>query len=139
MRAPSSVAAAAICGAALVAGSIRVEACQAPVHLTYNEPIELEGVLKSGTGHHEAQGEFSFVYLALEQGICVDAPKGRGNDDLNESGTEQPVDRIQIAGDAIMSELPIGEPVMAKGSLFAAHTMWHVEPVLLDATSIELK
>jgi hypothetical protein len=38
----------------LVAGSAAARACDADVHYTYNQPVEIEGVLKSGTGHHEA-------------------------------------------------------------------------------------
>ena len=96
-------------------------------------------LLKSGTGHHEAQGDFSYTYLVLDKGVCVDAPKDGGDDDFGNTGTENPVERIQIAGEASQQALPIGERVKVKGTLFGAHTMWHVEEVLIDAPSVERK
>jgi hypothetical protein len=108
-------------------------ACEAPVHLAFNAPIELEGVPTAGKGNHEAQGEFSYRYLALDQGICVDAP---ADDELAQS-TPEPVTRVQIAGEATEKELPIGSRVKVKGTLFGAHTMWHAEDVLIDAAAVE--
>jgi hypothetical protein len=98
-------------------------------------PVELEGVLKSGTGHHEAQGDFAYVFLALDQGICVDAPK----DDEFAQSTPEPVTKLQVAGEAGQKELPVGKRVKVKGTLFGAHTMWHVEDVLIDASEVEPK
>jgi hypothetical protein len=121
----------------LVAASADARACDADVHHTFNEPVEIEGVLKSATGHHEAQGDFTYTYVVLDKGICVDAPKDGGDDDFGNTGTEKPVERIQIAGEASQQELPIGERVKVKGTLFGAHTMWHVEEVLIDASSVE--
>lgn len=112
----------------IVAGAAR--ACDAPVHLAYEEPVEIEGVLRETTGHHDAQGDFKVIYLELDQGICVD-PSEDG------SGTESPITRIQIAGDALTTDMPVGSRVRAKGSLFPAHTQWHVEPVLIDAAEIQ--
>jgi Domain of unknown function (DUF4431) len=123
----------------LGAGASSAAACKAALHLNYNEPVTLEGVLKSGTGHHEVQGDFSYVYLALDKGICVDPPKGGGDEDFGDTGTEQPVDRIQMAGEASQQELPVGKRVTVKGKLFGAHTMWHAEEVLIGASSIEPK
>jgi hypothetical protein len=123
--------------AALAAVSVAAQACNADVHYTYNEPVEIEGVLKSGTGHHEAQGDFTYTYLVLDKGVCVDAPKDGGDDDFGNTGTENPVERIQIGGEASQQVLPIGERVMVKGTLFGAHTAWHVEEVLIDAPSVE--
>jgi len=138
MKGLMSVAAAAvIAGVALAAGPSRAKACEAPKHLTYNEPVELEGVLKSGAGNHEAQGAFAYVFLALDQGICVDPPKGGGDEDFGDTGTEKPVDRIQMAGEASQRELPVGKRVLVKGTLFGAHTMWHAEDVLIDASAVE--
>lgn len=117
----------------LVSARPAAAGCEAPVHLAYNAPIELEGVLTAGKGNHEAQGEFSYVYLALDQGICVDAPAG---DEPAES-TPEPVTRVQIAGAAAEKELPIGKRVKVKGTLFGAHTMWHAEDVLIDAAAVE--
>ena len=108
-------------------------ACEATVHLAYNVPVEVEGVLTAGKGNHEAQGEFSYVYLALDQGVCVDAPAG---DEFAE-GTPRPVTRLQIAGEAAEKELPIGSRVKVKGTLFGAHTMWHAEDVLIDAAEVK--
>ncbi len=132
-----AILALSVASAALIAGAHGSLACEAAVHLNYNEPVELEGVLKTGTGHHEAQGDFSYVYLALDMGICVDAPKGGGDDDFGDTGTDNPVDRIQIAGDASQKELPEGKRVKVKGTLFGAHTMWHVEEVLIDAPAVD--
>lgn len=134
--APHAVIALAMGAAALAAGSVAARACNADVHYTYNEPVETEGVFKSGTGHHEAQGDFSYTYLGLDKGVCVDAPKD-GGDDFGNTGTENPVERFQIAGEASQQTLPIGERVKVKGTLFGAHTMWHVEEVLIDASSVE--
>jgi hypothetical protein len=108
-------------------------------HLQYDEPVELEGLLKSGTGHHEAQGDFDYVYLALDKPLCVDAPAGGGDEDFGNTGTDKPVDRIQLAGDLVGKELPMGKRVTIKGKLFGAHTMWHAEDVLIDATSVDPK
>ena len=55
--------------------AVAARACDAAVHYSYNEPVEIEGVIKSGTGHHEAQGDFFYTYLELDQPVCVDAPK----------------------------------------------------------------
>jgi len=129
----------ALTGVGLVGVAVAARACEAAVHYTYDEPIEIEGVLKSGTGHHEAQGDFSYNYVALDKGVCVDAPKGGGDDDFGNTGTENPVERIQMAGEASQQELPIGERVKVKGKLYGAHTMWHVEEVLIDAESITPK
>jgi hypothetical protein len=91
-------------------------------------------VLKSGTGHHDAQGDYTYLYLALDEPICVDAPKDAGDDD---DATDAPVDRIQIAGDAIHGAPPLGERMRIKGTLFPAHAMWHADAVLIDATTAE--
>jgi hypothetical protein len=123
--------------AAIAAGSGAVRACNEDVHYTYNAPVEIEGALKSGTGHHEAQGDFAYTHLVLDKGVCVDAPKDGGDDDFGNTGTENPVERIQIAGEASQQALPLGERVKVKGTLFGAHTMWHVEEVLIDASSVE--
>jgi hypothetical protein len=133
----SVAAAAAIAGAVLAAGPDPANACEAPKHLTYNEPVELEGVLKSGTGKHDVHGDYAYVFLALDQGICVDPPKGGGDEDFGDTGTEKPVDRIQMAGEASQQELPVGKRVLVKGTLFGAHTMWHAEEVLIDASAVE--
>ena len=42
-----------------------------------------------------------------------------------------------MAGEASQQELPVGERVKVKGTLFGAHTMWHVEEVLIDASSVD--
>jgi hypothetical protein len=140
MRVAARVFTALAMGAvALTAGSVSAQACNADIHYTYNEPVEIEGVLKSGTGHHEAQGDFTYTYLVLDKGVCVDAPKDGGDDDFGNTGTENPVERIQIGGEASQQVLPIGERVKVKGTLFGAHTVWHVEEVLIDAPSVERK
>lgn len=111
-------------------------ACEGEARLTLDKPATLEGVLKSGQGTHEAQGSFSYVYLALDKPVCVDAPvAGSGDEDPQES-IEAPVDRVQLAGEAVGAELPIGKHVSISGTLFAAHTMWHVEDVLIDASEV---
>jgi hypothetical protein len=49
------------------------------------------------------------------------------------------VTRVQIAGEASTQQLPIGKRVSVEGTLFSAHTMWHVEQVLIDASGVEAK
>jgi hypothetical protein len=111
-------------------------ACEAAVHYSYNTPVEIEGTVRSGTGHHEAQGDFSYTYIALDQPVCVDAASG---DEFNET-TEKPIDRIQLAGEASQQDAPeVGSRVAVKGKLFGAHTAWHVEPVLIDGESLTQK
>ncbi len=127
----------ALAAAGIVGGAGASQACDAAVHYAYDEPVEIAGVLKSATGHHEAQGDFTYTYLALDKPACVDAPKDGGDDDFGNTGTENPVERIQMAGEASQQELPVGGRVKVKGSLFGAHTMWHVEEVLIDASSVE--
>jgi hypothetical protein len=78
-------------------------ACEAAVHYSYNTPVEIEGTLRSGTGHHEVQGDFSYTYIALDQPVCVDAASG---DEFNET-TEKPIDRIQLAGAASQQDPPL--------------------------------
>ena len=87
-------------------------------------------------GQHDAQGEFTYAYLALDKPACVDAPPE--GDEFNAS-TDEPIDRIQMAGEANTKDLPIGKHVVVKGTLFGAHTMWHVEQVLIDAVDVEAK
>lgn len=112
------------------------QACEGATRLTLYSPATLEGVLKHGQGTHEAQGAFSYVYLALDKPVCVDAPVAGASDDDPQDNLEAPVDRVQIAGEAANGELPIGEHVSVSGTLFAAHTMWHVEDVLVDAGEV---
>ena len=115
----------------------RADTCEAPVHYTFNEPVEIEGILKSGTGHHEVQGDFFYSYLVLDQPVCVDAPKEGGDSDFGTTSLEKPTNRIQVGGEASQRDLPAdGERVTVTGTLFGAHTMWHVEPVLIDALSV---
>jgi hypothetical protein len=112
-------------------------ACDGHPRLIFDKPATLEGVLSSGKGTHEAQGAFSYVYLTLDKPVCVDAPPaGAGDEDAVQS-VETPVLRVQIAGEATSAELPLGKRVSIEGTLFAAHTMWHVEDVLIDATEVK--
>jgi hypothetical protein len=129
----------AVLGLGLAAGARAAHACEAAVTLTYDEPVELEGVLVSGNEHREPQGELRYVFLALDQKICVAAPKSAGGGAPTEGGTAEAVDRIQMAGAASEKWLPIGERVLVKGTLFAAHTMRDVEDVLIDATAVEVR
>jgi hypothetical protein len=130
----------ALAWAGLVTGAVAARACEAAVHYTFNEPVEIEGVLKSGIGHHEAQGEFFYSYLVLDQPVCVDAPKEGADGDFSAAPTEKPVGRIQVGGEASQRDLPAdGARVTVKGTLFGAHTAWHVEPVLIDAESVAAK
>lgn len=111
-------------------------ACEAPTRLSYSAPAKLEGTLKEGKGQHDAQGEFTYVYLALDTPVCVDAPPE--GDEFN-TPTAEPLERVQIAGEAIAKDMPMGKHVVVEGTLFGAHTMWHAEPVLIDAADIEAK
>ena len=108
-------------------------ACEAGTNLIYNKPVEIRGTLKSGKGQHEAQGAFAYSYVALDQPVCV-ASETAG-DEFNEP-TDKPIDRIQIAGEAAGKDLPLGKRVKVSGTLFGAHTMWHVENVLIDASDV---
>jgi len=111
-------------------------ACEGDTRVTLDSPATIEGVLQQGQGTHEAQGQFSYVYLALDKPVCVDAPKTDPGDEEPQEGIETPVSRVQIAGEASGGKLPIGQRVSVSGTLFGAHTMWHVEDVLIDAGEI---
>jgi hypothetical protein len=111
-------------------------ACDGHPRLLFDKPAMLEGVLVNGKGTHDAQGPFTYVYVTLDKPVCVDAaPADHGDEDAVQSIVD-PVTRVQIAGDAISRELPIGKHVVIDGTLFAAHTMWHAEDVLIDATEV---
>jgi len=111
-------------------------ACEGDARVTLDSPATLEGVLKQGQGTHEAQGAFSYVYLALDKPVCVDAAKADAGDEEPQEDIEAPVQRVQIAGEASGDKLLVGKRVSVSGSLFAAHTMWHVEDVLIDASEV---
>ncbi len=117
----------------LLAGPCPALACETETPLAYNAPTKIEGTLKEGKGQHDAQGEFKYGYIPLDKPVCVDA--GAEADEFNVT-TQEPVDRIQLAGDAAGKDLPIGAKVVVEGTLFGAHTMWHVEDVLIDATAV---
>ena len=108
-------------------------ACAAATNLVYNQPVEIRGTLKASKGQHEAQGEFAYTYVALDQPVCV-ASETAG-DEFNEP-TDKPIDRIQLAGEAAGKDLPLGKHVKVSGTLFGAHTMWHAEDVLIDASDV---
>jgi hypothetical protein len=122
--------AAAIC---LLLSAAPALACEAATNLLYNKPVEIRGTLKAGKGQHEAQGAFSYSYVALDQPVCVAAETA--GDEFNEP-TDKPIDRIQIAGEAAGKDLPLGKRVKVSGTLFGAHTMWHAEDVLIDASDV---
>ena len=124
------VFAAAICLSLSVASAV---ACEAAANLIYNKPVEIRGTLKEGKGQHEAQGAFAYSYVALDQPVCVASETEA--DEFNEP-TEKPIDRIQIAGEAAGKDLPLGKHVKVSGTLFGAHTMWHAEDVLIDASDV---
>ena len=111
-------------------------ACEGHTRLAFDKPAVLEGVLKSGKGNHEAQGAFDYVYIALDKPVCVDAPAAKPGDEDAAQSVEAAVTQIQIAGDAIATQLPIGKHVSVEGTLFPAHTMWHVEDVLIDTSEV---
>jgi hypothetical protein len=125
----------ALAAANLLAAANPGLACEAATHLAYNAPATLEGTLKPGKGEHDAQGAFTYTYLQLDAPVCVDAD---GTDEFNVT-TQDPVTRIQLAGEAAAKDLPMDSHAAVEGTLFGAHTMWHVEDVLIDATSITPK
>lgn len=125
-----SLRAAAIC---LLLSAAPVLACEAATNFIYNKPVEIRGTLKGGKGQHEAQGAFAYTYVALDQPVCVASETEA--DEFNEP-TEKPIDRIQIAGEAAGKDLPLGKRVKVSGTLFGAHTMWHAEGVLIDASDV---
>lgn len=126
------------CCAVLCCGCLMpAVACEGHARLAFDKPAVLEGVLTSGKGQHEAQGEFSYVYIALDEPVCVDAPPAGTDGEDALQNVEAPVARVQLAGEAISGELPIGKHVTVDGTLFAAHTMWHAEDVLIDAAQVK--
>jgi hypothetical protein len=123
----------------LVLGGTASLACEGDHRLVLGSDVEITGVLKSGTSEHDAQGPFEYVYLELPRPVCVDAgtaTQGEFEDEAEES-VPDPVSRIQVAGELISTDMPVGRTVTAKGALFPAHTAWHAEPVLIDARSID--
>jgi len=114
-------------------------ACEGETRVVFNEAATLHGTLKDGKGEHEAQGPFEYVFLELEKPICVDAPPATPGDEDAPQSIAEPVTRVQIAGEASTQQLPIGKRVSVEGTLFSAHTMWHVEQVLIDASGVEAK
>ena len=125
-----TLCAACVC---LSLSAIPALACEAATNFIYNKPVEIRGTLKSGKGQHEAQGAFAYSYVALDQPVCV-ASETAG-DEFNEP-TDKPIDRIQLAGETAGKDLPLGKRVKVSGTLFGAHTMWHVENVLIDASDV---
>ena len=122
--------------AALLVGAVPASACEGDARVTFDQPATLQGTLKAGKGEHDAQGPFDYVYLALDKPVCVDAePAAPGDEDAPQS-IEAPVEKVQIAGEASNKKLPIGSKVSVEGTLFPAHTMWHVEPVLIDTADV---
>ena len=101
--------------------------------------LTLEGTLKAGKGEHDAQGPFAYVYLELDRPVCVDAPPAAAGDEDAAESIGEAVTRVQIAGEASNQQLPIGKRVSVEGTLFPAHTMWHAEPVLIDAAAVALR
>ena len=125
-----SLRAAAIC---LLLSAAPALACEAATNFIYNKPVEIRGTLKEGKGQHEAQGAFAYTYVALDQPVCV--ASATEDDEFNEP-TDKPVDRIQLAGETAGKDLPLGKRVKVSGTLFGAHTMWHAEDVLIDASDV---
>jgi hypothetical protein len=122
---------------AAVASPLAAWACEGHARLAFDKPTALNGVLQSGKGNHEAQGPFNYVYIALDAPVCIDAPQPAPGDDDAVESVAAPVTRIQLAGEAVGTMLPMGKPVSVEGTLFAAHTMWHVEDVLIDAADVK--
>ncbi len=121
---------------AAVAGAPPAIACEGDERIMFDTPVKLEGVLKTGQGKHDVQGAFDYVYLELAGPVCVDAPKPAADEEFAPESLAEPVTRVQIAGEAVGTDLPIGSRVEVDGTLFAAHTMWHVEDVLIDAGEV---
>jgi hypothetical protein len=122
---------------ATFASPLAAWACEGHPRLEFDKPTALTGVLQSGKGNHDAQGPFNYVYIALDAPVCIDAPQPAPGDDDAVQSVAAPVTRIQLAGEAVGTTLPMGKPVSVEGTLFAAHTMWHVEDVLIDAADVK--
>jgi hypothetical protein len=120
----------------LVSGAAPSCACEGETRLMFDRAATLEGILKSGKGEHDAQGPFAYVYLELDRPACVDAPPAAAGDEDAAESIGEAVTRVQIAGEASNQQLPIGKRVSVEGTLFPAHTMWHAEPVLIDAAAV---
>ena len=125
--------------ALLVAGALPAVACEADRRVMFDKPATLQGTLAAGKGQHDAQGAFDYVYLVLEAPVCVDAAAAPAGEEDAPQSIAEPVTRVQIAGEASNKELPVGSQVSVEGTLFPAHTMWHVEQVLIDAADVTLK
>ena len=121
----------------MMVANLPASACEGEARVKLDTPVKLTGVLKEGKGEHEAQGPFRYVYLALDAPVCVELTADASEDEPAPEGLDTPVGRIQIAGEASNSELPIGSLVAVEGTLYAAHTMWHVEDVLIDADDVK--
>jgi hypothetical protein len=121
----------------LVFGAAPSFACEGGTRVMFDRTATLEGTLKAGKGEHEAQGPFAYVYLELDRPVCVDAPPAAAGDEDAPQSIGEAVTRVQIAGEASNQELPIGKRVSVEGTLFPAHTMWHAEPVLVDAPEVK--
>lgn len=120
-------------------GAAPAFACEGDTRVVFNETATLQGTLKTGKGEHEAQGPFDYVFVELDKPVCVDAPPATPGDEDAPQSVGEPVTRVQIAGEASNQQLPIGNHVAVEGTLFPAHTMWHVEQVLIDAPGVEAK
>jgi hypothetical protein len=121
----------------LVVGALPGVACEAERRVMFDKPATLLGTLAAGKGHHDAQGAFDYVYLVLEAPLCVDGAGSPAGDEDAPQSIAEPVTRVQIAGEASNGKLPIGSRVSVEGTLFPAHTMWHAEPVLIDAADVK--
>ena len=122
--------------ALLVAGALPAGACEADRRVMFDKPAALQGTLAAGKGQHDAQGAFDYVYLVLDAPVCVDAAAAPAGEEDAPQSIAEPVTRVQIAGEASNGKLPIGSRVSVEGTLFPAHTMWHAEPVLIDAADV---
>jgi len=110
-------------------------ACESGERVRLDAPAKLSGILKEGKGEHEAQGPFRYVYLELDAPLCVEIPADEAEE--QPQSEESTVRRIQIAGEAVNGDLPVGSRVSVEGTLYGAHTMWHAEDVLIDAGSVK--
>ena len=109
-------------------------ACESEERVQLDAPAKLSGVLKEGKGEHEAQGAFRYIYLELDAPLCVEIPADETEE--RPQSEENLVSRVQIAGESVNGDLPVGSHVSIEGTLYGAHTMWHAEDVLIDADEV---
>ena len=96
-------------------------------------PVDLEGVLTTGTRGHPNGSSFTFFALALTQPRCV-----RGFAET-EHVSEVQLTSTAAADDAKGFKPFVGKRVHIVGTAFPEHTAWHTRPVIVDVANVSLR